>query len=238
MAIKRVYVVHRNPALQHHEFAPRWKQHSELAQTFPELVHVYPRLTYCCTLEQEPRIPGASRRYDGVGMLWLRSDELVSAQPTDPRMRPVMQADELRVFRDKMLNAMVTVDEEVRKDGRGARFGLISFLRRKPGTSPEVFLAALRGQADAVLAAPVLASAVHRYVMGSVMGNPTYACEGVVEMWFNSAADAVTACNTPAYSALVLDAQNEFALPDPLTLLTEIGYAWSAADDPDPRPHP
>ena len=238
MTIKRVYIAHRNPALQHHEFAPRWKQHSELAQTFSELVLVYPRLTYCCTLEQEPSIPGASRLYDGVGMLWLRSDDLVSAQPTDPRMRPVMQADELRVFREKMLNAMATVDEEVHKNGRGARFGLISFLQKKPEITSAAFVAALRGQADAVLAAPELALCVHRYVLGPVMGTPTFSCDGVVEMWFHSAEDAVRVGNTPAYRALVLDAQKEFALAEPLTLLTEIGYAWSAADDPHPKPHP
>lgn len=238
MAIKRVYVVHRNPALKHYEFAPRWKQHSELAQTFPELVHVYPRLTYCCTLEQESGIPGASRSYDGVGMLWLRSDDLVSAQPTDPRMRPVMQADELRVFKDKMLNAMATVDEEVHKDGRGARFGLISFLQRKSGVTPEAFAAAMRGQAEAVLASPELASAVHRHATGPVIGTPTFACDGVVEMWFHTEADAVRACNTPAYRALVLEARKAFALPQPLTLFTEIGYAWSAPGDPHPQPHP
>lgn len=238
MSIKRVYVVHRNPGLQHHEFAPRWKQHSELAQTFPELVHVYPRLNYLCTHEKESGIPGASRRYDGIGMLWLRSDDLVMAQPTDPRMRPVMQADELRVFSDKMLNAMVTVNEEVRKDGRGARFGLITFLQRKPDVTATEFAAALRSQANAVLAAPELASAVHRYVLGPVIGTPTLGCDGVVEMWFRRAQDAVQAGKTPAYRELVLDAQGAFSLQEPLTLLTEIGYAWSAVDDPLPKPYP
>lgn len=238
MAIKRVYVVHRNPALQHQQFAPRWRQHSELAQTFADLVYLYPRLTYCCTLEPEPGIPGASRRYDGVGMLWLRSDDLVSAQPADPRMRPVMQADEVLVFKDKMLNAMMTVDEDVRKDGRGARFCLISFLQRRPDIRPEAFDGALRAHAEAVLDTPELASAMHRYVIGRVIGTPTFASDGVVEMWFHSAADAVRACNTPAYLARVLKAQEGFALPAPLTLLTEIGHAWSADDDPHPKPHP
>lgn len=238
MTIKRIYIAHRNPALQHHEFAPRWKQHSELAQTFPDLVHVYPRLKYCCTLAWDPGIPGASRLYDGVGMLWLRSDDLMSIQPADPRMRPVMQADELRVFKDKMLNAMATVVEKVCKDGRGARFGLISFLRRKDGSSPESFAAALRAHADTVMNSTELGSAIHRYAMGSVIGTPTLECDGVVEMWFNSAEDAVGVGNTPAYRTLVLDWQKEFTSPEPLTLLTQIGYDWSAADDPHSKPFP
>ena len=238
MTIKRVYVVHRNAALQHHEFAPRWKQHSELAQTFPDLVHQYPRLAYCCTLEQDPGIPGASRRYDGVGMLWLRSDDLVAVQPADPRVRPVMQEDELRVFQDKMLNAMMTVDEDVRKDGRGARFGLISFLTSRPGLDAEAFAGACARHADAILAAPELAAAIRRLVIGRVMGTPTFASDGVLELWFDSAQDAVRACNTAVYRAVVLDAQADFALPEPLTLLTEIGHAWSAADDPHPKPFP
>jgi hypothetical protein len=57
-------------------------------------------------------------------------------------------------------------------------------------------------------------------------------------MWFRRAQDAVQAGKTPAYRELVLDAQGAFSLQEPLTLLTEIGYAWSAVDDPLPKPYP
>lgn len=238
MTLKRVYLVHRNPALRHHELAPRWKQHAELAQTFPELVYLYPRLKYNCTLEQDPGIPGASRAYDGVGMLWLRSDDLASQQPTDPRMRPTMQEDELKVFRARMLEAMVTVDERVLKDGRGARFGVISFLRALPGLAPEAFQAAWSRQAQAVVVSPELGGAIQRYVVAPTIGKPTFECGGVSEMWFDSAEAAVQACNTATYRRLVLEAQSEFARAEPLTLVTEIGYAWSAGDDPHSKPFP
>jgi hypothetical protein len=238
MNVKRIYVIDRNPSLQHHEFGPRWKIHSELAQQFPELVHQYPRLAYCATREQDAGIPGASRERGGVGMLWLRSRDLLSAQPVDPAMRPTMQADELRVFTGLVMNSLVTVDETVLKDGRGARFCLISFLRARPGLGREEFIQSWRRQADALLDAPEFSSLVQRYAISAAFGKASFEADGMAEMWFNSVEDAVRACNTPAYRRLVLEEQEEFAMPAPLTLLTDLAHAWSADDCPFPLPFP
>lgn len=238
MNVKRIYVVDRNPALQHHEFGPRWKVHSELAQHFPELVHQYPRLAYCATLKDDAGIPGASRARDGVGMLWLRSRDLLSTQPVDPAMRPTMQADEMRVFTGLVMNSMLTVDESVLKDGRGARFCLISFLRAQPGLGPEKFIQSWRRQADALLEAAEFSSLVKRHVINAAFGKASFDADGMAEMWFDSVEDAVRACNTLAYRKLVLEGQEAFALPAPLTLMTELAHAWSAEDCPFPAPFP
>lgn len=238
MNVKRIYVVDRNPSLQHHEFGPRWKIHSELAQQFPELVHQYPRLAYCATLEDDAGIPGAGRARDGVGMLWLRGRDLLSAHPVDPAMRPTMQADELRVFTDLVMNSMLTVEESVLKDGRGAGFCLISFLRARPGLGREQFIQAWRRQADGLLDAGEFSSLVQRYAINAAFGKTSFDADGMAEMWFNSVDDAVRACSTPAYRKLVLEGQEQFAMPAPLTLLTGIAHAWSAQDCPFPFPFP
>lgn len=238
MNVKRVYVVDRNPSLQHSEFGPRWKIHSELAQRFPELVHQYPRLAYCATLEQDTGIPGASRARGGVGMLWLRSRDLLSAQPVDPAMRPTMQADELRVFTGLVMESLLTVDEAVMRAGSGARFCLISFLRARPELQREEFIQAWRTQADALLDDPAFSSLVRRYVVSAAFGRATFDADGMAEMWFDSLDDAVRACATPAYRKLVLEGQAQFAQPAPLTLMTEVAHAWSADDCPFPSPFP
>lgn len=238
MTFKRVYVVDRNPSLSHGEFAPRWKQHAELSMQFPELPAQHSRLAYCCTLEQESGIPGASRQRDGVGMLWVRSPEMLKVQPRDPRMRPTMRADELLVFTGNILESLVTVKEELKKDGRGARFCLISFLQRQPELSVEAFREAWQRQANAFLESAGASPQLHRYVLGSALGKPTFPCDGISEMWFHTAADAVAFCGTPQYLEQVINAQDRFALAQPLTLLMEVGHAWSAPDDPYPQPHP
>jgi len=238
MNVKRIYVVDRNPSLQHHEFGPRWKVHSELAQQFPELVHQYPRLAYCATRNDDAGIPGASLARGGVGMLWLRSRDLLSAQPTDPAMRPTMQADELRVFTGLVMDSMITVNESVLKDGRGARVGLISFLRARPDQGQQHFGRALREQANALLAATEFSRLAQRYVINETFGRHSFDADGMTEMWFNSVEDAVVACNTAAYRQLVLEGQEKFAQPAPLTLLTELAHAWSADDCPFPFPFP
>ena len=74
--------------------------------------------------------------------------------------------------------------------------------------------------------------------VASTIGKPTFECDGVSEMWFDSAEAALQACNTAAYRQLVLEAQREFAQAEPLMLLTEIGHAWSAVDDPHSKPFP
>ena len=238
MNVKRIYVVDRNPSLQHHEFGPRWKSHSELAQRFPELVHQYPRLAYCATLENDVGIPGASRARGGVGMLWLRSRDLLFSKPVDPSMRPTMQADELRVFTGLVMDSLLTVDESVQKDGHGARFCLLSFLRTKPGLDSGGFLDAWHSQAAALLADPQFSALVRRYVLDAAFGKSSFEADGMAEMWFDSVDDAVQACNTPAYRRLVLEEQEAFAMPAPLTLMTEVAHAWSSSDCPFPFPFP
>jgi|GEM_PF-3545431 len=238
MAFKRMYVVNRNPSLSYSEFAPRWRQHAELSMQFPELPEQHSRLAYCCTLEQDSGIPGASREWDGVGMLWVRNPEMLKAQPRDPRMRPTMRADELLVFTGNVLDSLVTVKEDIKKDGRGARICLISFLHRKPDLDVEEFRAAWQRQANTFLENAGSSALLHRYVLGSALGKPTFQCDAVSEMWFHTAADAVAFCNTPQYREQVIDAQQEFSLAKPLTLLVEVGHAWSAPDDPYPQPHP
>ena len=238
MNVKRIYVVDRNPSLQHHEFGPRWKSHSELAQRFPELVHQYPRLAYCATLDQDVGIPGAGRARGGVGMLWLRNRDLLSAKPVDPAMRPTMQADELRVFTGLVMDSLLTVDESVQKDGHGARFCLLSFVQARPGLERDGFLRAWQSQATALLEDAQFSSLIRRHVLDAAFGKKSFEADGMTEMWFDSVEDAVKACNTGAYRRLVLEEQETFAMPAPLTMLTELVHSWSSPDCPFPFPFP
>ena len=116
---------------------------------------------------------------------------------------------------------------------------MISFLRAMPGLALEEFQAAWGRQAQAVMASPELGGAIRRYAVAPTIGTPSFVCDGVSEMWFDSAEEAaVQACNTSAYRGLVLEAQREFSQAEPLTLLTKIRHACSAADDPHSKPFP
>jgi hypothetical protein len=183
---KRAYLVRRNPRLTAEEFPRRWKQHSDLGQTFPDVVARNRRVAYCLANKALGERIGATGEYDGVGLLWLRSPEALEAANTDPTAIPTMRADELKVFHQLVFNSAVLVEEHVLKPGADGKVAVLSFVRRRPGLSREAFQAAW-------LAAPSLehAGKVGRHVKGLVIREPTVDFDGLAETWFDSTEDAV-----------------------------------------------
>ncbi len=85
---KRAYPVRRDPRLTAEEFRRRWKQHSDLGQTFPDVVGRNRRVVYCLANKALGERIGASGEYDGVGLLWLRSPEALEAANADAWPEP------------------------------------------------------------------------------------------------------------------------------------------------------
>lgn len=182
---KRAYLVRRNPRLAAAEFPRRWKQHSDLGQTFPDVVGRNRRVVYCLANKALGERIGASGEYDGVGLLWLRSPEALEAVNADPTAIPTMRADELKVFHQNVFNSAVLVEEHVLKPGADGKVAVLSFVRRRPGLSREAFQAAW-------LAAPVAhADKLRKLVKGLVIREPTVDFDGLAETWFDTTEDAV-----------------------------------------------
>ncbi|MBN9561040.1 MAG: EthD domain-containing protein [Alphaproteobacteria bacterium] len=183
---KRAYLVRRNPRLTAEEFPRRWKQHSDLGQTFPDVVARNQRVVYCLANKALGEQIGASGEYDGVGLLWLRSPEALEATNADPTAIPTMRADELKVFHQHVFNSAVLVEEHVLKLGADGKVAVLSFVRRRPGLSREAFqpawIAALSAEN---------AGKMSKHVKGLVIREPTVEFDGLSETWFDSTEDAL-----------------------------------------------
>ena len=187
---KRAYLVRRNPRLSAAEFPLRWKQHSELGMTFPDVVRRNQRLAYCLVDHAAGERIGADRDYDGIGMLWLRSPELLDAPSADPTAVPTMRADELKVFHQHAFASSVMLEENVLADGPPARVAVLTFVKRRADLSREAFRAAWV-QAGAQPVAGALAGKIRRRVRSTAVLDPTIAFDGLAEMWFDHRDDAV-----------------------------------------------
>jgi hypothetical protein len=182
---KRAYLVRRNPRLTAEEFPKRWKQHSDLGRTFPDVVARNQRVVYCLANKALGERIGASREYDGVGLLRLRSPEALDGENADPTAIPTMRADELKVFHQHVFNSAVLTEEHILKPGADGKVAVLSFVRRRLGLSREAFQAAW-------LAAPIEhAEKVRKHVKGLVIREPTVDFDGLAETWFDSTEDAV-----------------------------------------------
>ena len=80
---KRAYLVRRNPGLPAEAFPARWRQHSELGGTFPEIRARHRKLNYCLVDHAAGALIGADTTYDGIGMLWLSRPDLHNAPIAD-----------------------------------------------------------------------------------------------------------------------------------------------------------
>ncbi len=187
---KRAYLVRRNPRLTAAEFPGRWKQHSELGGTFPEVVARNRKLVYCLVDHAAGERIGADRTYDGIGMLWLRSPEMLDAPIVDPTAIPTMRADELKVFHQHAFASSVMMEEHILAEAGAPSVAVLTFVRRNPRLTRADFAAAW---GSGMSAGPGPAT-LRRHVRSTAVLDPTIDLDGMMEWWFDTVGDAVAAC--------------------------------------------
>ncbi len=188
---KRAYLVRRNPRLTAAEFPGRWRQHSDLGGTFPEVRARNRKLVYCLVDHVAGQRIGADRTFDGVGLLWLRSPEMLDAPISDPTAIPTMRADELKVFHQQAFASSVMLEEHVLAEAGAPSVALLTFVRRAAGSTRADFAAAwMRAGLAYSAAAP---AAIRRQVRSTAVLEPTIDFDGLAEMWFETIEDAVAA---------------------------------------------
>ncbi len=209
---KRAYLVRRNPRLTAEEFPRRWKQHSDLGQSFPDVVARNQRVVYCLANKALGERIGASGEYDGVGLLWLRSPEALEAANADPTAIPTMRADELKVFHQHVFNSAVLTEEHVLRPGADGKVAVLSFVRRRPGLSREAFQKAwlAAGPSDP-------AEMVRKHVKGLAIREPTVDFDGLAETWFDTTEDAIATWTDRGFRDALDAAEKD--LVDPATTM-------------------
>ena len=198
MNLRRVYLARRNPELTREAFRARWIEHHVLGRRFPELTHHYTRCDYCAVVGPD--------EYDAVGFLWLRGEESLHMRLRDADAAPTMHADEARVFSRPVFETALVARTHGPQGVGKAR--VIAFLRRRADLSRAGFDAAL-------LAEP---QAGRPETRGTVIGTPTLACDGIIEVAFDSLAEARRFDFQPPACAA----------PDPIVVRAESILAWTA----------
>ena len=195
---KRLYFVHRSPALPPEAFVARWQQHSRLGGRFPDLLRRHVRVRYCLTLAATELSTPLARLHDGIGMLWLGSPQELDRPNEDPDVTPTMRKDELEVFEKPAFTWAMVVREETIVDGPLQPFVFLArFQRQDPGADAP-FLAACKELAREPAMAPV-----GRITAGTLVRPSTMESDATLELWFASREAAVACVGRPDFQALV-----------------------------------
>lgn len=228
MSIKWIYLAKRNPATDHMEFRKRWREHSALASQFAATMgRHFTGVRQCAKVQRADLPPELVNDYDGVALLWLRSMQDMREVWTDPSTTGTMIPDEPRVFSTQVLKFSLFCHEWVEFDRAEGSFALLSFVRRKAGTTRADFIARWRDQHAPLLLTVPAAASVQRYRQNHVFRDPPpgYEFDGVAELWFDSVDDALALLRDPQYQAIVAKDLATFTEPAAaVTLLIEINH--------------
>ena len=237
MDFKLIYLARRNPSVAEEDWPRVWRSHAVFCSQFPSIGADFSGLFYCSRV-LEPRLdgqpfdpPGAARDYDGVAFAAGPSLEAVS-----PRMQPELRAkvdeDELRVFATYTPEFSFRCQEVLVHGGAPGGAAVVRFLARKPGSSPDDFLAHWNGPyAEGAQRAADASGSVTRYVHDRLVQPPPpdYPFDGITETWFADPEAAARSFVDPALAPL---SEGLAAFCDPsrcVTLLTRVTHRWPRA---------
>ncbi len=193
---KRFYFSRRHASLTLEQFPERWRQHARLGASFPDGMRRHTRLNYA--LIDPVHSPAASLQYDGIGILWLGSPDMLDRPNDDPTCTPIMRRDELLVFTQPVYDSAMVVEERICKAGPLTKFALLRYIQRTEGVGDAAFGAVC----DAIgntLSGPQAAARVSRCAWGTVVRPPTIRFDSHMEFWFDTRADAVAALDNTAF---------------------------------------
>jgi uncharacterized protein (TIGR02118 family) len=228
MDIKMIYLAERNPSLDRDAWVARWRQHGAFCRTLPIWDHIR-HYEQCVAvdgaeiLQTSPTGPQPQEGWDGVGMIWFWSFEALGRAIDEP-LRPQLDADELETFNGPVAPTALLAREVVLRDEGGVGAKVIAFVRRKPGLSREDFADYWEHQHAPLFVgcagiSPLLRKYVQNHVLPETTG-PMSVFDGVAEMGFSSATDAVRALNSPENLAEVAPDHLNFLDPNDMVVLT------------------
>lgn len=195
MASKMIYLAKRNPATTHEQFLENWKGHSALTARFPEMRKHFLQVAQCSRIQDDSLLPEATRDYDGLNLLTMRSllDALEVWDSADART--TMRSDELRVFSTYARDFTLIAEDSVLIDGPMRGTVVVQFLRRRAGSDRESFIKAWSGaQGRALMACSAFTGTVRRFVHNYVVLDPPpgYEYDGIAELWFDRLDEALS----------------------------------------------
>lgn len=110
MQPKLIYLAQRRPDMTREQFIARWRQHGLLGMSKPRWANIA-RYVHCDVLDAGTEFPGISNDYDGVGLIWHKSQEARSAHRADVSSQREMEADERETFREPVVNFCLLAEE-------------------------------------------------------------------------------------------------------------------------------
>jgi uncharacterized protein (TIGR02118 family) len=228
MDIKMIYLAERNPRFDRPEWVERWRQHGGFCRTLSIWDHIR-HYEQCVALDAQPLVQSSTvgpqpgeRGWDGVGMIWFWSIEALERAIEEPQ-RPQLDADELETFSGPVAPTALLAREVIFRDEGSVGAKVIAFVRRKPGLSRQAFSDHWENHHAPLFlgcggVSPLLRKYVQNHTLDASAG-PMDAFDGVVEMGFGSAADAVRALNSPEYVADVNPDHVNFLDPSEMVVL-------------------
>jgi uncharacterized protein (TIGR02118 family) len=228
MTVKMIYLAERNPRLTREAWVTRWRQHGAFCRTLPIWDHIC-HYEQCVAVDGDEfaatSASGAQPRHawDGVGMIWFWSMEALGRAVEEPT-RPQLDADELETFSGPVAPTALLAREAVLRDKGGVGAKVIAFIRRRPDLSRKAFSDYWEHEHGPLLlncsgVSPWLRKYVQNHTLPETP-EPMNVFDGVVEMGFATAADAVRALTSPENLADVTPDQANFMEPADMVVLT------------------
>lgn len=229
MSLKWIYLARRNPATDHAGFRQRWREHSQLASQFAgTLGRHFTGVRQCAKVQRDGLPPALVNDYDGVALLWLRSMQDIREVWSDPATTGTMIPDEPRVFSTQVMKFSLFATEWTEFDRGEGSFAILSFIRRKAGTTRAAFSERWRdSHAPLLLQVPAGERLVRCYRQNHIFREPPpgYEYDGVSEMWFDSVDDALALLADATYRDKVAGDLATFNEPSAaVSLLIEINH--------------
>ncbi len=180
-----IYLPKRNPRLSIEEFRERWRQHSLLGATVPELRPKFTQVAQCMNVYDRSILPAASFDYDGVNILNMTHHGAQQELFQLDDIHRVMFPDELETFNAYVRHSSLFAKGVVANEGAMRPRVLVNFLKRRWDVPEEDFASDL----EAALGA-LVAGSDRRAVVNHVWDRqPDYNYDAVTELWFRDDGD-------------------------------------------------
>jgi hypothetical protein len=232
---KSIYLARRNPSVLPEDWPRTWRSHPRTVAQIPgigaAIGAAIDSINYCARIRQpvldgapfDP--PGVSRDYDGVAVVASASEDLHRIGDSRESQAEVI-ADEVRVFGAPVDEFSMRARELLVLGGAPSQAAVVRFLARKPGVSPEAFLARLAGRQAELARAAVAGGKLDRYVQNAVVAAPPpgYPFDAITEAWFPTPEAAARGFVDPPLTALADDLTAFCDMGRSVTMLTEVIY--------------
>jgi hypothetical protein len=235
MSYKLIYLARRAATVSREDWPRTWKSHAIFASQFPVLEAEIRWLRYCNRVDEPVldgvpvELPELTAEHDGVAIAGSPTLEGISGAGFTPEDREKIDEDERRVF--DMLTPHFTffTQETMLKDGPLGEAALFRFLPRAEGLTREQFDARYReGHADAARPVVEVIPRLSRAALNHPVNDPLplFPFDGITELWFASAEDAVRALVNKAFDPLTDDLASFCDLGRAVTILTTVCHRW------------